>query len=528
MLPFIALSAWVFVLLARVFVARLHYPLDLEWMEGGTLVHALRLARGQPLYAEPSVDFVSFLYTPLYPAVLAALSKLFGLSYALGRAVSLAAFAGALAILVVAARGVARQFESEELQPLGTTAGLLAAAAVCAAYPFCGAFYDLVRGDSLWLFLVAAGLCSSAPSGAPSRSLPRLLLGALLLTLGFLTKQTAAPFVVAAAASVAVTAGLRRGLLFAATALGMIGTATLAAQQLTHGWFWIYVYRLHQSHQTDLAKIWPETPSLLVDYGALLVLPIIACLPMALLRRRLSRALFHWSLMAAAGLVTAALGSATQGAFDNAYIPAVYFGALLAAASVVELSALAGRLRASASGRVWGVEGPSSPGVSLRVVGLLGLALLSAHLWLRWPDLTPQVPTARDFARASGLRSYLVAQGPELFVPCHPFYSVLAGGRGHLHVMGLNDADLWAPTITGDSTRDAAIRARFRESLVSSFRSERWRAVLLDDCATPSLLGLETYYRFAEDLARSGKAPRTLTGYRCAPRYLWLPRRSAP
>jgi hypothetical protein len=73
-LPFIVLSAWVFVVLARVFLSRLSYPLDLEWMEGGILTHALRLARGQPLYAEPSVDFVSFLYTPLYPAVLGALS----------------------------------------------------------------------------------------------------------------------------------------------------------------------------------------------------------------------------------------------------------------------------------------------------------------------------------------------------------------------------------------------------------------------------------------------------------------------
>ena len=82
-LPFIALAAWIFGALGRVFALRLGYPLDLEWMEGGVLTHALRLSKGQPLYAEPSVDFVSFLYTPLYPAVLAALSKVFGLSYTL-------------------------------------------------------------------------------------------------------------------------------------------------------------------------------------------------------------------------------------------------------------------------------------------------------------------------------------------------------------------------------------------------------------------------------------------------------------
>ena len=81
----------------------------------------------------------------------------------LGRAVSILAFSGALVSLVAAVRGIARQFESEELKAMATTAGLLGAAAVCLAFPFCGAFYDLVRCDSLWLFLVSAALYSCSP-----------------------------------------------------------------------------------------------------------------------------------------------------------------------------------------------------------------------------------------------------------------------------------------------------------------------------------------------------------------------------
>jgi hypothetical protein len=48
--------------------------------------------------------------------------------------------------------------------------------------------------------------------------------------------------------------------------------------------------------------------------------------------------------------------------------------------------------------------------------------------------------------------------------------------------------------------------------------------VIQDDCPNPRLFGLNTYYRFVEDLARSGKAPRSLTGFLCAPRYVWVPR----
>jgi hypothetical protein len=520
-LPFIVLSTWVFVALARVFLSRLGYPLDLEWMEGGVLTHALRLATGQPLYAEPSVDFVSFLYTPLYPAVLAVLSKVFGLSYVLGRVVSILAFSGALVFLVAAVRGIAPQFESEDLPRVATTAGLLGAAAVCLAFPFCGAFYDLVRGDSLWLFLVSAGLYSCSPG----RSTTRIVLGALLLVLGFFTKQTAAPFVVAAAAAVALTSGIKRGLVFSAVAFGSTTTAILAGQYLTDGWLWIYIYRLHQGHETLFERIWPETPRILFDYGVVLLAPVAACLLFAAFRRRLSRRLFYWAGMAATGLATAAVASATQGAYDNAYIPAVYFGALLSAACVVELPALAAGLRATTGGAVWSSGERRRPWRgSLRVFGLLGLGLLSVHAVSRRLDPSPLVPTPQDRAEARGLLAYLAEQGPEIFVPGHPFYNVLAGGSGHLHIMGVNDVYAWPRAITSDPGRDEAIKDRFRESIVRSFESRRWKMVIQDDCATPRLFGLTRYYRLVDDLARSGKAPRSLTGYPCAPRYVWVPR----
>jgi hypothetical protein len=520
-LPFVVLSAGVFVGLARVFLLRLFYPLDLEWMEGGTLTHALRLGRGQPLYAEPSVDFVSFLYTPLYPAVLCVLAKVFGLSYALGRAVSILAFFGALAFLVAAVRGIARPYESGELRAVATTAGLLGAAAVCLAFPFCGAFYDLVRGDSLWLFLVSAGLYACSPG----RSTRWIAVGALLLALGFFTKQTAAPFMVAAAASVALTSGLTRGLVFTAVAFGSTATAVLVGQYLTDGWLWTYIYRLHQSHETQLERIWPETPLMLFDHAFVLLAPVAACLLFVASRRRLSRGLFYWASMAATGLATSAVGSATQGAYDNAYIPAVYFGALLSAACAVELPALAAGLRASTEGAVWSIgERPERWRGSLRIFALLGLGLLSAHAVIRWPDPSALVPSPQDRAEAGRLLAYLTAQGPDIFVPCHPFYSVLAGGSGHLHIMGVNDVYAWPRSITSDPRRDAALKERFRESLTSSLRARRWTMVIQDDCGTPRLPGLNRHYRLVDDLARTGRSPRSLTGYPCAPRHVFMPR----
>ena len=520
-LPFSALALWAFVVLARVFLARLRYPLDLEWMEGGMLTHALRLARGEPLYAEPSVDFVSFLYTPLYPAVLSVLAKVFGLSYVLGRVVSIVSFTGALVLLVAAVRGVADAYDSEELKAAGTAAGLLGAAVVCLAFPFCGAFFDLVRCDSLWLLFVAAGAYSSAPGRSPRQQ----VLGALLLVLGFFTKQSAAPFIVAAAAAVFLTSGRRRGLVFAAVAFGSATVAVLAGQYLTHGWLWIYIYRLHQGHETLLDKIWLETPRVLFEYGWLLLVPIAACLLLAALRGRLGKRLFHWSVMAGTGLVTAAVTSATQGAYDNAYIPAVYFGTLLSAACVVELPALAAALRPTSEEAAWSArEQRGSWRGSLRIGALLGLGVLSAHAATRWLDPSRLVPSAQDQAAARELLAYLTEQGSGIFVPCHPFYSVLAGGTGHMHIMGVNDVYAWPQAITSDPRRDAEIRDHFRASVLHSFEARRWKLVIQDDCGTPALVGLKGNYELVLDLARSGSAPRSLSGYPCSPRYVWVPR----
>ena len=64
------------------------YPYDLEWMEGGMLHHAQRIHGGLGIYVAPSIEFIPYLYTPLYPSLLALFGGAFGISYTLGRAFS--------------------------------------------------------------------------------------------------------------------------------------------------------------------------------------------------------------------------------------------------------------------------------------------------------------------------------------------------------------------------------------------------------------------------------------------------------
>ena len=45
-------------LFVRQFLLRVGYPFDLEWMEGGMLLHADRVLKGEGIYVPPSFEFI--------------------------------------------------------------------------------------------------------------------------------------------------------------------------------------------------------------------------------------------------------------------------------------------------------------------------------------------------------------------------------------------------------------------------------------------------------------------------------------
>ncbi|HEX4461111.1 MAG TPA: glycosyltransferase family 39 protein, partial [Polyangia bacterium] len=236
--------------LAWLIARRIAYPYDLEWLEGATLWHAQRLVDGQPIYVAPSLAFVPHPYTPLYPWLLALIGRVFGVSYVVGRALSVAAFAGALAI--------GWRF----CRRLGASAALATAALAipCAAYVPTGAWIDLVRVDSVWLLLAAAGTTIAWPRTTGERADDRTnvsatwrsLASALLLVAAFFAKQTAAPLMLAVGLALLAT-DRRAAIVFAAT-LALVGLPALwLMQRATGGWFWFYVYRVHQSHPFSLS-----------------------------------------------------------------------------------------------------------------------------------------------------------------------------------------------------------------------------------------------------------------------------------
>ncbi|MCA9582997.1 MAG: hypothetical protein KC416_14455, partial [Myxococcales bacterium] len=63
---FLAYASWFTLRYLLIAAGTVPYPYQLEWMEGGILETVARVGNGEPLYVAPSIDYVSYVYTPLY------------------------------------------------------------------------------------------------------------------------------------------------------------------------------------------------------------------------------------------------------------------------------------------------------------------------------------------------------------------------------------------------------------------------------------------------------------------------------
>jgi len=468
-----ALAALHVAVFAWVAWARVTYPFDLEWMEGGDLLHAQAILDRRPLYAPPTTSFAAFLYTPLYPLAVAAVARVAGgVSWAVGRGVSIAASAGLFVLVWATVRRHAAARHA-----------VLAVGLLAALHRFGGTFLDLARADALALFFALAGACV-ADRG---RRWGSAALAALLLVLAVLAKQSVAPVAVAVTLAVALRRDGRGAVMLACgAALGLAAGAFLEAT--TSGWFSFYVVRGHASHPLYLQNL-----SVYMWRDVLLLAPLLLVLPVAwcwarqgasLLARVLamhlgfvwlvavatvgpphmylrdvawatrpfllwvpatllaiaSLALVRgrelqppsqpprvgaadgdagrfWAIVYGGALAASALGHATAWAYKNALLPAAVFGSV-----VVALAAAALETRA--------------PRRSTLVPAMLAfqLALLLEAPWRLAPD-------GRDRAKLDELTRALGRLEGRVLVVAHPLLALRRDGTRHLHQMSIVDVE---------------------------------------------------------------------------------------
>lgn len=306
-------------------LARIGYPYELQWMEGGSVDHVARVLRGQPLYVRPSLDFTPFLYTPLYYYLSAGVASLTGIGFMPLRLVSLLASLGCCALIFTLAWREAGQ----------RVAGWVAVGLFAATYRLSSAWFDLARVDSLALCLLLGALyCLRHVRGVHGR----MLAGALVV-LSFFTKQTMLLSVLPVLCYYGIWDRRSLRVLLPVIGIGLfVGLGIMHLQ--TAGWSTYYCLLLPRQHPIEPIK-WLSFWG--VDLLPHLPIALFGAISLFVGARRLDREARRWHGCMALGLIGSAyIGRLHSGGYVNVVMPAYAAIALLSGLAVAQWRAHAG------------------------------------------------------------------------------------------------------------------------------------------------------------------------------------------
>ena len=443
-LALVLLSAFFALLFLYTALRRMRYPFELEWIESGILVSVRRITQGLPLYVKPSLDFVPFLYAPLYLYLAAALAKITGVSYATLRLISTLSTLGSLAVIAALVH-----YETRRWLPAITAAGLYAA-----CYPVTEAWFDIGRVDSLFIFLMLAAIYCSR-RGSP-------VLAGLMWVLVFQTKQTILP--IAVLLLCADWQRPRRMLAGLAT-FGIVLTGSILwLNHITGGWYGFYVFATTRG----LPIVWRQVAlyvpqDLLAPLGItfLLVLAALLVAPPALRSRTTSfYALVSFGIYAALWFV-----KAHRGATVNALLPAYAWTAVLFGVALHRLLC-------------WLEH--SAPIAWVPTGRLLLLSAAFVQLFMLMYNPGRYIPTKAVLATRQAFIQQLRALPGDVYVFDHTNDAYLAGKQPH--------AEMEALGAVLDSPASPAHDAVFAD-LKSALQTGKFNAIVLDGPPTTIVPG---------------------------------------
>lgn len=378
-------------------LSRIGYPFALEWLEGGSYAQVHRLLTGQPLYEQPSMEYVAMLYPPLYYYAAAVISRAVGFGFLPLRLLSFASSLGAMVVIFLIVR------------PQGGShlPALLASGFFAAAYHLSGSWFDIARVDMLSVFLVLLSIWLLGHHHRAWHAIAGLTFAAACLT-----KQT--HLITFACLLIYLTFIARYKLLtFLLPCIAVLGISYIALDRLYDGWFGFFVLRLalgSGEYVTFDPGTFVETALGFWLNSILLALPVvvlvIAFFAIAGLRSGAdrSRTLFH--LAYALGMIGTSWSVVQVGGYKNDLVPAY--------AGIAVLFGLA-------------LQRLLEQRQSIRVGALL--ALCTFQFALLWYPIPPQLPSQKDLVAGRALVQQVRTQTGDVYLPFHPEIALMGGKR---------------------------------------------------------------------------------------------------
>jgi len=469
------------------------YPFELEWMEGGTVDHLRAIFAGEPIYREPSLEFVSYIYGPVYFYLSAFVALFTGTDFFAPRLVS---FLSSLGMFWVLFAWVRRETDSSFY-------GLLAVGLLAGTFQMGGSWYALARVDTLFMFLTAWSayiLCY--------KTCPRERLFAIVLMVAAVwTKQTAL-FV-----SIVLFAGLwlHYGKSFTKWVVlyfGLVLASYLALQWWSNGWMGYHLFEMPSSHPIHTPRLYRYW-----THDIFLNLPVVTFMCVAglalVLKSLRPSNLFTWAAALPLwfwfcwGLVGGTWPSRMHtGGWDNTIIPAFFAVALASTILLHKFEQQLGEGKAR-----WLYVAACS----------LVLAQLAALYW----SPSTEMASAKDRQAGEQMLEKLSAIDGEIWMPAHTFVLSYIDKPTHANGMALWDI-IRQP--------DSEIGEQLYNEVEQAIREQRFAAIVpgYGEDYVRHFPSFKKYYRFEAKLFDDDYVFWTVRGYGSRPEAIWVPIEPAP
>lgn len=477
---------YIFVILLGILMViisgRIIYPYELEWMEGGSLEVSQRILEGKDIYCEPSIEYIPFIYTPLYFYVSAVIMKITGYSFLACRFISLLSLMGLLLII--------QQWIKRETRNPWT--GLAGAAFFMVCYNVTGQWYDIARVDMLFCFLLASAFYQLRFR----EGWKGIIISAVIAWLAWFSKQTTL-MVVAPMMVYLLLKDWKKGMGFIALFILLISGTTFYMDYASHGWFSRYVYKIPSGHPILNNMIWEFW---LKDIGLKLLIALGLCVFGLLGYWKKERVIFGYYLAFGLGAVGASWASKMhEGGDVNVLIPMILWMALLFGISIHQLSA----------------RFQDYPLYSRKYVAAFISLLIISQLIILQRDPRKFIPDNDHYSRMKSFESYLSGLKGTVYLPCHGYLMHKSGQPAYANLVAGWD-------ILRSKDKDS------KEILIKSIRTclekHEFDWIILDSNDI-FFIDLKKYYKKELEIPSAIQPADTVTGYKSHPQYVYVPLR---
>lgn len=475
------MTAWFLGAFFWVALLRIGYPYELALPEGTNFLSVIRIIHHQPLYTEPSLNWIPPQNAPFYYYLSSACALIFGESITILRLISLCASiaTGVLFYRFLRNTGVDDIFAMSGL-------GLY-----FAAYAALGVWYDLAAPDSLAVFLIFTSL-TLVVSGS---NWFRIVLSALLACLAIFTKLQ---FVIIWAMIFILWWRTDKNKLkiFAITSFISLTTFSLILYLSSEGHAWFNMFLAPFKHQvifTRLFSFWSR--DLLGNFPLIFILSIGVvfglCKTFGKKAPKLSDNVFFIFIIGFTAV--SFIDRLFAHSLDNALIPA--------------LLALAGLT-------AWALQHFHNYDYDfgwLIPVLIKSLVVLQFLLLIYQPN--KYIPTEADKEAGKNLMDKISSFQGEVLIPSHNYYTYLAAKKPYA------DWQL-ADYIQSGKIRTFALPADIHLAL----ENHHFQAIILDQPENEyhSLIG--KYYQQSDTLFQESHVFWQKSGTMSRPQYLYLPK----